>query len=135
MAARKAASLIDAGADVTVISPALNPALEAALSEGRISLVRRKFRPSDLEGAELVLAATDDSKVNRAVSRASRCALVNVADDPSLCTFIVPSIIRRGAFTIAISTGGASPAAAKAMRLKIEAALGEGAIPPRAKKK
>ena len=129
VAERKALGLINANADVTIISPTLTPALDAAKTDGRITHVKRRFRASDIDGAAIVVAATDDAKVNRSVARAAGDGvLLNIVDDPSLCTFIVPSVIRAGAFTIAISTGGASPSAAKAMRLKIEGALGTGAL-------
>ena len=74
----------------------------------------------------LVMAATDDRKVNAAVSAAAqaRAIWVNVADDPEHCTFIVPAQVRRGELTLAISTGGASPALARQLREEFQQHLG-----------
>src|SRR5258706_1573858 len=118
VALRKARSLLKAGARVTVVSPELAPAF------GRLAVhaARRRFRADDVRGAFLAIAATDDPDVNRAVHRACvrRGVLVNVVDVPKLCTFTAPSIVRRGPVTLAISTGGGSPALAKELRKDLE---------------
>jgi uroporphyrin-III C-methyltransferase/precorrin-2 dehydrogenase/sirohydrochlorin ferrochelatase len=118
VALQKARALRRAGADVTVVSPDFAP----AFGRLRVRRVRRPFRIGDVAGRVLVIAATDDSKVNRAVSVAcrKRSIPVNVVDVPELCSFIVPSILRRGPVVIAVSTGGQSPSLAKALRRQLE---------------
>lgn len=124
VAERKALSMLEAGADVTVISPALTPGIEKEKSNGRLLHIKRKFRSSDLAGASLIVAATDDPALNARISKQAGEIPVNVIDNPDLCTFIVPSVIRRGPLTIAISTSGASPSAAKSIRLELEGRFG-----------
>ena len=126
VAVRKVAGLLEANLEVTVISPRLCPVLEEVAAQGRIAVLRRAYRPDDLAGARLVFACADDPQVNQAVWREAqeRGCLVNVADDPARCTFHVPAVVRRGAITIAISTGGASPALAAHLRRQIETAVG-----------
>jgi uroporphyrin-III C-methyltransferase/precorrin-2 dehydrogenase/sirohydrochlorin ferrochelatase len=118
VALQKARALRRAGADVTVISPRFVPAFRRL----RVRRIARRFRPGDVASRVLVIAATDDPKVNRAVSMAcrKRSLPVNVVDVPELCSFIVPSILRRGPVVIAVSTGGQSPSLAKALRRKLE---------------
>lgn len=123
---RKAKSLLACGARVTVVSPEVVHPLAALARRGRITWCRRRFRGSDLNRAFLVIAATDDQGVNRAVSARARARrrLVNVVDQPALCTFILPSVMSRGALTMAISTGGASPALSKWLRRDLAARYG-----------
>ncbi len=124
VAERKVAMLLRAGADVTVVSPVLSRSLRNQEARGRITAVKRPYRKGDLNGAFLVVAASDDPAVNSRVS-ADAPGLVNVVDTPHECTFIVPSIVRRGPLTIAISTSGASPALAKSIRKEIEQLFGK----------
>lgn len=126
VAERKVTLLVECGADVEVVSPATTPRLAALATAGRVRLRRRPVRPSDLSGAFLVLVATDDPQVNREIAERVRKGdgLVNVADDPEACTFLVPSVLRRGDLTIAISTGGGSPALAKKLRQRLEQTVG-----------
>lgn len=126
VAARKAAGLLKAGARVTVISPEATPELRAWAEEGRILLLVRGYQPGDLADAFLVIAATDDGAVNRAVwaEATRRGCLVNVVDDPAHSNFISPAVIRRDEITVAIQTGGASPALARRLRERLEAAIG-----------
>ena len=123
VATRKIKTLLAAGAIVTVIAPAATAALRRLKT---ISWLRRRYKSGDLRGARLVVAATDDLAVNRQVCSEAklRRQLVNCAAPPEAGNFIVPAIVRHGAFTIAISTGGASPSAAKALRQKLERSLG-----------
>lgn len=125
VAARKAQSLADAGARPVVISPELGPELEEMAALGRVEAIRRAYRPGDLARAMLVIAATDDRAVNAAVSaEAEHCgALVNVVDDPELCTFHVPAVVRRGEVVVTASTGGGSPALARHLREVLEVAI------------
>lgn len=127
VAQRKAEGLLQAGAWVRVISPALTPALEALKAEGRLDHVAREYREGDLEGCELCLVATDDRSVNARVAREGRRrrVWVNISDDPRSCDFILPSVVRRGEVVVAASTGGASPALARRLREELEAYLSE----------
>jgi precorrin-2 dehydrogenase/sirohydrochlorin ferrochelatase len=126
VAERKVALLVECGAGVEVVSPRATARLTALAASGRIRLRRRPVRASDLPGAFLVVVATDDPQVNREVAERVKSAgrLVNVADDPAACSFLVPSVIRRGDLTIAISTGGGSPALAKKLRQRLEQIIG-----------
>jgi uroporphyrin-III C-methyltransferase/precorrin-2 dehydrogenase/sirohydrochlorin ferrochelatase len=121
VALQKARALRRAGADVTAVSPAFTPAFRRLA----VRRLRRRFRAADVAGCVLVIAATDAPDVNRAVSDAcaARGIPVNVVDVPELCSFIVPSIVRRGPVVIAISTGGQSPPLAKALRRRLDAIL------------
>lgn len=119
VAERKVASLLSTGADVTVISPVLTDTIEKHKKRGRIRHIRRNYRSGDLKGAFLVIAATSDERINRKVSDDAPC-LVNVADKPEMANFIVPSVVNRGPMTIAVSTSGASPAIARAVRKELE---------------
>ena len=125
VAERKTRMLLEHNALVTVISPALNQGLQQLAEQGAIKVVDRNFQSSDLEGAFLAIAATDDPITNAAVSDKGRKQriLINVVDDPKVSDFIVPSIVRRGDITIAISTAGKSPALARKIRTLIDAAL------------
>jgi precorrin-2 dehydrogenase/sirohydrochlorin ferrochelatase len=126
VAERKVTLLVECGADVEVVSPTTTSRLAALAATGALRVRRRRVRPSDLAGAFLVVVATDDREVNREVAERVRGAggLVNVADDPEACTFLVPSVLRRGDLTIAISTGGGSPALAKKLRQRLEQTVG-----------
>jgi precorrin-2 dehydrogenase/sirohydrochlorin ferrochelatase len=126
VAERKVALLVECGAEVDVVSPKATARLTALASSARIRLRRRPVRAADLSGAFLVVVATDDPRVNREVAERARRAggLVNVADDPAACSFLVPSVIRRGDLTVAISTGGGSPALARKLRQRLEQTVG-----------
>ncbi|OQA43273.1 MAG: Siroheme synthase [Chloroflexi bacterium ADurb.Bin325] len=126
VAERKTQGLLQAAATVTVVSPQLTPALEQWARAGRLTAIRRAYRPGDLRGARLAVAATNDPAVNAAVADEAdeRGCPVNVVDDPSRCTFHTPAVVRRGEVVIGVSTGGASPALARRLRGEIEAILG-----------
>lgn len=125
VAERKIKALLDAEASVTVISPELTPSLKELSKKGRIKHISRPYKRGDLEGAFLVIAATSDMEVNRDVYEEASDRPVNVVDVPELCTFIVPSVIRKGDLTIAISTSGTSPALARAIREQLEETIPE----------
>lgn len=114
IAFRKAGGLVDAGAVVTVVAPSVVPELEAIAAR----VHRRQYAADDLHGQRLVITATDDPAVNARVSGDARSAGIwaNSADDPQNCSFILPAIARRGLITVAVSTGGASPALASHLR-------------------
>lgn len=131
MAARKAAGLLEAGALIRVISPELHPKLVQMVTEGNALAELRAYAPGLLaslgvEKLDLVIAATDDPKVNTAVWEEARTlgCLVNVVDDPEHSNFILPAVVRRGELQIAISTGGASPALARRIREDLESQFG-----------
>lgn len=128
VALRKVHDLIEAGAFVTVVSPALHPEL-LRLSEERDNpiIIRRDYYPGDLEGAVLAFSATDSAEINAAVYReaSERGIFINAVDDPEHCSFIIPSSFTRGDLTVAVSTGGASPAMAAKVRRLLERSLPE----------
>ncbi len=123
MAERKTLALIRSGADVSVVSPSLTKRLLKEKTQKKIKHISRNFRGKDIKGAFLVIAATDSPEVNAEIA-AKAPALVNVVDVPSQCNFIAPSVIKRGALTIAISTRGNSPALSRAIRKDIEESYG-----------
>lgn len=125
VAFRKIESLLAAGARVKVVAPQLHVGVEALLQRNEVVVERREYATGDLDGAMLVIAAASLPEVNHQVAAdaAARGLFVNVVDDPSFCNFIVPSVIRRDELTLAISTGGLSPALAKRVRQKLEETL------------
>lgn len=125
VAFRKASVLVDAGATVKAVAPEFSTAFTGQQSIERIV---ERFRPGHLEGAILVIAATDDGAVNREVSRLARESNipVNVVDNPDLCTFIMPSILDRSPLMVAFSSGGASPVLARMLRGKLETMIPQG---------
>ena len=122
VANRKARKLLQARAEVVVISPEVRPELESVASE----VHRRPYREGDLEGAFLAFAATDSREANAAVAREAeeRGVPVNVADEPSDGDFALPSVLRRGRLQVAVSTGGASPVLAREVRDGLEGLFG-----------
>jgi precorrin-2 dehydrogenase/sirohydrochlorin ferrochelatase len=127
VAARKVGGLLAAGASVRVVAPSAGEAVERLADEGRLSLLRREYVPEDVEGAFLVIAATDDEDLNAAVSADARRngCLVNVVDRPALCTITLPAVVRRGDLTLAVATNGRCPAMARSLREELEARYGE----------
>lgn len=126
IAQRKVTTLLAHDAQVTVISPTVTQRLATYARQGRVRHIARRFKSGDLKGAWLAVAATDDQPVNEAVSRAAvrQRIFVNVVDQKPLCSFIAPSIVRRGDLTIAISTAGGSPALAKKLRRDLTQTIG-----------
>lgn len=126
VAERKVRRLLECGSRVLVIGPAITPGLKAMADNRKIVFKRRKVSLRDLDGAYLVIAAAADRAANSLVSAYCRKnnILVNVVDSPKECSFILPSIIRRGDLTISISTGGISPGLAKKIRQDLEKAFG-----------
>ena len=125
VAERKVLSLVETGARVTVIAPEATENLQRLADDRTIELRPRKFEESDLEDAVLVISATDDPPTQERVTSAARKRRVpvNAVDQPALCDFIVPAIVRRGDVVVAISTSGKSPALAAALRSKLENVL------------
>jgi precorrin-2 dehydrogenase len=125
IAERKVAGLVEAGARVTVVSPSLPRALLRLATEAPLRWRPREYAAGDAAGFILVMVATDDRAVNAAVATEcrERGIWVNCADDPARCDFILPSVLRRGPVTVAVSTGGASPAMARLVREELDALL------------
>jgi siroheme synthase-like protein len=123
----KVAGLLAAGARVTVVSPTVTAPLAGWAAEGRVTHRARAYRAEDLDGQQVAFVATDDAAVTRAVAADGRArgVWVNAADEPARCDFILPAVIRRGRLVVAVSTGGASPAAARAIREELEGYLTE----------
>ena len=122
VALRKVEGLLDAGAQVTVVSPTLHPGLKALLAAGRVRHTAREYRPGDLDGHVLAIVGTDDPSVNAEVASAGkqRGVWVNAVDDPANCDFIMPSIVQRGNIILAASTSAGSPAMARKLREDLE---------------
>lgn len=123
VAERKVDGLLAARARVTVVSPSLTGGLEARARGGEIRHLAREYRDGDLTGFALAFVATDDGAVSERVAREGRArgVWVNAADDPAHSDFILPSVLRRGELVVAVATGGASPALARAIREELEA--------------
>ncbi|MDP6313140.1 MAG: siroheme synthase CysG [Arenicellales bacterium] len=122
VAERKVDLLLRADARVTVVAPQLVDSLHTLCTAGTISWLQAQFQPGQLDNARMVIAATDDQAVNVAVSQAAQARQlpVNVVDQPSLCTFTVPSIVDRSPVVIAIGTGGTSPILGRLLRARLE---------------
>jgi siroheme synthase-like protein len=122
VAARKVASLLEAGAEVTVISSDAADAIQRWSKEKAVEIIARRYQPGDLAEFEIAFVATDDGDVNAQVFQEARKlgVWVNAADDATHCDFILPSVLRRGDLTVAVSTSGTSPALARTIREELE---------------
>jgi precorrin-2 dehydrogenase / sirohydrochlorin ferrochelatase len=127
VALRKIETLLEFGAKVTVISPEVVSGIVSLAADGKVELHLRSYRTGDIGTAALVIAATDDRDVNALVSKDAQASniLVNVVDDPELCSFIVQATVKRGDMVISIGTGGNSPALSRRVREKIEETFGQ----------
>ena len=125
VAERKARLLLDAGAQLTVVAPELDPELAELAANGSIEWLAGEFAPAQLAGKWLVVAATDRREVNALVYQSANQARIfaNVVDDPKRSSFIMPSIIDRSPLMVAISSGGKAPVLARLLREKLEALL------------
>lgn len=125
VAARKVDLLVRANAAITVVAPELGRSLARYRDAGRLTHHAREFRPEDIDGCTLVIAATDDGALNGEVSRRcrERAIPVNVVDAPELCSFIVPSIVDRSPVIVAVSSGGAAPVLSRLLRTRLETML------------
>ncbi len=126
VAERKVERLLECGARVTVVGRDLTPALGERKAAGKLEHVDRDYEAGVLDGAFLVIGATDRGDVNVRISEDAmeRGLLVNIVDDPDRCNFILPSLVRQGDLSIAVSTGGKSPALAKKLRKELEKQYG-----------
>src|SRR5690606_20499471 len=129
VAARKVAALLDSGAAVVVVAPAITPSLAALAQANRLAHIPAAFAPEQLDGSWLAIAATDDDAVNRAVAAAAhaRRMFINVVDDAELASAQLPARVQRGPLQVAISSGGASPMLARHLREQLEIRL-DGAL-------
>lgn len=118
----KISKLLDSGAKIIVISPDATQGIRGFAERGQIELDLRKYQDGDLQGAFLAIAATNDRMVNQEIFEEAekQGILLNAVDDMPRCSFIAPSIVEKGPVTVAISTGGASPALARKLREKME---------------
>ena len=118
----KVVKLLECNAKVIVIAPEVTPAVEKLAAQGQVEWLMREYRTGDLAQAFIAIASTDDDDTNRQIyaEAEERNVLLNVVDVTHLCTFIAPSVARRGEVTVATSTGGASPALARTFREKLE---------------
>lgn len=126
IATRKVALLLEAGAEVTVMSPELSQTLQQWLDEDKISRQACPFaEDTDISQYRIVIAATNNAAINQLISDKARASNtpVNVVDNPDAGTFIMPSIVERDPVQIAISTGGASPVLARLLRGKLESTI------------
>jgi precorrin-2 dehydrogenase/sirohydrochlorin ferrochelatase len=123
IALRKVQGLVACGGRVTVVAPRIVD--ELRILDG-VTCEERAWRPEDMDGMWLVIAATDDPSVNRAVYEAGERAgiWVNGADDPANCSFTLPSVVRRGDLQVTVSTGGRSPALSTWLRRRLEGEIG-----------
>ena len=127
IAHQKMENLLKAGANVTVVSPELNPEMTDLSAGRRFRYIQRDYRAGDIDGYVIVFVATDDRAINAVVTQEGRSKgiWVNSVDDPPNCDFIMPGIAQRGDLTVAVSTAGRSPAMARKMREEMEAFLTE----------
>jgi siroheme synthase-like protein len=127
VAAGKAERLLAAGALVTIVASEVSPELRELLERAPgLRLVHRSYREDDLDGAAIAFAATSDPRLQEQIARDAerRRVWLNAVDDPARCSFLMPAILERGPITIAVSTGGASPALARWLRDRLAAWLG-----------
>ena len=126
VAQRKVETLLDCGASIRIVSRVLTDKLKEMIDNDKVRFLGEEMLDKFLDDVFIVIAATDDKELNSRVSEIARRRglLVNAVDQPADCNFIVPSIVRKGDLTIAISTSGKSPALAKKIRKEIEGQFG-----------
>jgi uroporphyrin-III C-methyltransferase/precorrin-2 dehydrogenase/sirohydrochlorin ferrochelatase len=125
IATRKIDLLLRADANITVIAREINATITGWAAAGKLTLIQKSFAADDVRGFRLVVSATDNAETNQAVAAAAddHNIFVNVVDNPSLCSFILPAIIDRSPLMIAISSGGAAPVLARLLRAKLESMI------------
>ena len=124
--ARKAETMMNYGAKVTIVSPDFTDEIEQWARDGRLAVRRKRYDESDLDGANIVIASTDDQRVNEQIAADCRRRRipVNVVDVTPLCEFIVPAIVDKGSVHIAVSTEGKSPALARTLKEDLRRLIG-----------
>jgi precorrin-2 dehydrogenase len=125
VALRKVQTLLEHSVTIEIVSPAFCPELEQLIKAGAVRFIQRDYETEDLNNALLVIAATDDTKVNAKVAADARKKgiLVNVVDKPDISDFTVPSYFRQGDVIVAVSTSGKSPALSRKIRIELERSL------------
>lgn len=131
IASRRVAVLTQFARNITVIAPETTGSLKELEAAGKIHCVRRGYKEEDIREADMVLAATNNKRLNHRISidcreveqRSGRRIMINVADDRSLCDFYFPSVITRDEFVIGINSGGNNPGKVKHLREKLEEEL------------
>ena len=123
---RKAETMLKYGAKVTIVAPEFTGVIHQYAKEGQVKLKEKRYDESDLDGASIVIASTDDERVNEQIAHDCRRRKipVNVVDVTPLCEFIVPAIVEAGNIQIAVSTGGKSPAIARTLKEDLQRAIG-----------
>ena len=123
---RKAETMMNYGANVTVVSPKFTDEIEQWARDGRLQVRRKLYESNDLDGANIVIASTDRQSVNEQIAADCRTRRipVNVVDVTHLCEFIVPAIIDKNGIQIAISTGGKSPALGRTLKEDLQRSIG-----------
>lgn len=122
VAFRKVKSLLDCSAKVKVVSPVLIKKFDNLRKNKNFKYVKRKFKKNDLKGVSIIISATDDTILNQKIANYAKKEniLINVVDNPKLCDFIVPSVIKKGPLIISISTSGEIPFLSKLIRKELE---------------
>ncbi len=125
VAERKIRSLLRFNAKVKVVSPKIGRNLKVMAEKGLICLESKEYETSDLKGIDFVISATNDGNLNRKISEDAekKGIIANVVDDPSLCSFVMPSIVKKGPIVVAISTSGNLPLLSKKLRKDIQKML------------
>src|ERR1700739_3336329 len=125
VALRKTRQLLEAGCRATVVSPHYDSQLDSLISQGKVSWRVARFEPEMVNCHRLVSAATGHAGLNRMVAASANRfgVLVNVVDDPALCSFIMPAVVDRSPLVIAIGTGGSAPILARQVKAYLEALL------------
>ena len=128
VSSRKVETLLECGAALTVVSPAVTKKIQKLADNGFIKLKKRPYKTSDIdEKVFLVIGATDNDELNKQIHKDAEQfnLLCNIADRPKVCNFILPAIVHRGDLVIAVSTSGKSPAFAKKLRQRLEKEYGD----------
>jgi len=122
VATRKVKNLLKFTKKVNLVSPEVTRDIKELVREGKVKWIRRRFRPSDLRGVDLVVVAVDDKKLHGRIYNLCRKKriLCNSVDSPEYCNFIFPSFIRRGELVVGVSSSGKVPALSRAVREKLE---------------
>ncbi len=128
IASEKIGRLLDCTKDITVVAPDCSEKMEEYIENNNLTIYRREFADSDLEGVDIVIAAVDSQELQSRIfgEARKRGVLCNAVDLPSYCDFIFPSIIRRDDFIMAFSTSGSSPALAKHLKRFFERLIPDG---------
>lgn len=127
VAERKIKTLLKFGAKIKVVSPVITSTLKKLAQKKKIVWKKKNFSISDLTNADVVFGTTSDRKTNELISKEAknRKILANIVDNEKLCTFICPSIVKRGPLTISIATAGKLPALSKKIRIELEKKYGK----------